>query len=93
MYFKNTAQVRCLGQTLLVSAVDSLNRAGHILTTTHWGFHHAMSVRAFGDMNSRSVIGRDGAMYKFLAALAAGHGANAHTTFFTGIDCHLSSPG
>ena len=40
-------------------------------------------------MYRRAVIRGDGAVDEFFTAFTAGHGANAHTTFFTGVCCHL----
>ena len=40
-------------------------------------------------MYSRAVIRGNGAVNEFFTTFTAGHRANAHSTFFTGVCCHL----
>ena len=65
-----------------------LNRAGHVLTATHGRFHHAMAVRALGNVYGSAVGLLDDIMRERLAALAASHLTNAHAAFGAAINCH-----
>jgi hypothetical protein len=51
-----------------------------------------MSVGALGNVHCLAVIGGDGAVDQILAALAAGHGADTHSTFLAGVYRHWISP-
>jgi hypothetical protein len=73
----------------LAGMTTRLNRAGHIRSTAHWRFDHAMSIRTFGDMDGFTFIRCNGVMHQFLAALAASHCANTHPANFTFIKSHF----
>ena len=65
-----------------------LNRAGHILTATHWRFHHAMALWTLGYVHTGAIWLFDDVMHERLAAFAARHLTNAHAAFGAGVKCH-----
>jgi hypothetical protein len=65
-----------------------LNGTGHVLTATHWGFHHAMALWTLGYVHGSAIWLFDDVMHERLAALAARHLTNAHAAFGAGVKCH-----
>ena len=59
-----------------------IDGAGHILAAAHRRLDHAVTVRAFGNLNFITRIGGNAAVIEFLVTGAAGHGADAHAAFF-----------
>ena len=71
--------------------ISSGGSTGHVLATTHWRLNLSMSIGTFWNMYGLSVLGFQCSVNQFWITFSAGHRANAHAAFFTGINCHFHS--